>query len=156
MLWCQCNRIQSNYSKTSGNLWHYYRDNPTDQIVNSQLFRSKIKITRKALAAGNVKGIKLSVPLKYLSNFWRTLQMPSINCEINLILTLSQTVVISSATGSKKFAITDTKLYVPVVTLSTEDNIKLLKELECDFKRTINWKKYHSESTEQVQNRYLD
>ena len=76
--------------------------------------------------------------------------MPLINCEINLILTLPQNFVISSATGSKKLAITNTKLYVPVVTLSTEDNVELLKQLECDFKRTINWNKYHSKLTEQA------
>ena len=56
----------------------------------------------------------------------------------------------------KKFAITDTKLYVLVVTLSTEGNIKLLKQLESGFKRTINWNKYQSKVTEQGQNRYFD
>ena len=64
--------------------------------------------------------------------------------------------VFSSAIGKTEFAITDTKLYVPVVTLSTEDNIKLLKRLECGFKRTINWNKYESKLTEQTKNRYLD
>ena len=76
--------------------------------------------------------------------------MPLINCEISPILTWSKNCFSSSATGAKEFAITDTKLYVPVVTLSTEDNMKLLKQLESAFKRTINWNKY------QAQNRYLD
>ena len=62
------------------------------------------------------------VPLKYLSNFWRTLEIPLINCEVELILTWCKDCVISSATGETKFAITETKLYVPVVTLSTDDN----------------------------------
>ena len=60
------------------------------------------------------------VPLKYLSNFWRTLEMPLINCEVNLILACSSTCVITSSTGAGTFKITDTKLYVPVVTLSTQ------------------------------------
>ena len=75
---------------------------------------------------GNTKDVEIMVPLKYLSNFWRTLEMPLINCEIELILTWSKDCVISSATGETKFAITETKLYVLVVTLSTEDNAKLL------------------------------
>ena len=65
-----------------------------------------------------------------------------LNCEINLILTWSKKCIISSAAGETKFEITDTKLYVPVATLLTEDNIKLLKQLESDFKRITNWNKY--------------
>ena len=82
------------------------------------------------------------VPLKYLSNFWRTLEMPLINCEVNLILTWSSTCVITGSTGARTFEITDTKLYVPVVTLSTQENAKLLQQLKSDFKRVINWNKY--------------
>ena len=70
--------------------------------------------------------------------------MPLINCEINLILTWSEDFVISSATGATKFKIRYTKLYVPVVTLSTQDNAKLLKQLKSGFKRTINWNKYQT------------
>ena len=63
------------------------------------------------------------VPLKYLSiYFWRTLQMPLVNCEFNLILTWSRDCVITNSVGAGKFAIQETKLYVPVVTLSTQDN----------------------------------
>ena len=68
--------------------------------------------------------------------------MPLINCEVNLILTWTRTCVISSATGKTKFKITETKLYVPVVTLSTQDNAKLLQQFKSGFKRTINWNKY--------------
>ena len=64
--------------------------------------------------------------------------MPLINREINLTLTWSENCVISSGTGETKFAITDTKVYVPVVTLSTQDNAKLLEQLRSGFKRTIN------------------
>ena len=78
------------------------------------------------------------MPLKYLFNFWRTLEIPLTNCEINLILTCSEDCVISSATGVTKFKITDTKLYVPVVILSTQDNEKLLQQGNSGFKRTIN------------------
>ena len=67
------------------------------------------------------------VPLKYLSNFWRTLEMPLINYEVNLILTWSSTCVTTNSTGAGRFAITDTKLHVPVIILSTQDNSKLLQ-----------------------------
>ena len=77
------------------------------------------------------KNVEIMVPLKYLSNFWRTLEMPLINCEINLILTWSRNGVIVStniANQNAIFQITDTKLYVPVETLSTQDNSKLLQQ----------------------------
>ena len=73
------------------------------------------------------------VPLKYLSNVWRTLEIPLLNCE-------------SNDTKATTFAITDTKLYAPLVTLSTQDNTKLLKQLKSGFKRTINWNKYKPKS----------
>ena len=76
-----------NYSKTSGSLWQYYKDDPNDNLVRSESFKSKIKITGKTPAAGNTKDVEIIVSLKYLSNFWRTLEMPLINCEVNPILT---------------------------------------------------------------------
>ena len=99
----------NNYSKTSGSLWQYYKDDPNDNITRSESFKSKIKITGKTSAAGNTKDVEIIVPLKYLSNFWRTLEMPLINCEVNLILTWSITRVISSASGETKSKITETK-----------------------------------------------
>ena len=84
------------------------------------------------------------VPLKYLINFWETLEMPLINCEVNLILTWSSTCVITNSTSAGTFAITDTKFYVPVVTLSTKENAKLLQKLKSGFKRVINCNKYLS------------
>ena len=84
------------------------------------------------------------VPLKYLSNFWRTLEMPLINCEVNLILTWSSTCVITDSTGAGTFKIDDIELYVPVVILSTQENTKLLQQLKSGFKRVINWNKYLS------------
>ena len=84
------------------------------------------------------------VPLKHLSNFWRTLEMHLINCEVNLILTWSSTCVITNSNGAGTFEITDKKLYVPVVTLSIQENTKLLQQLKSGFKRVINWNKYLS------------
>ena len=107
-------------------------------------------------AAGNTKDVEIIVLLKYLSNFWRTLEMPLINCEVNLILAWSKDCVISSATGETKLEMTERKLYVPVVTLSTEDNVKLLQQLKSTFKRTINWNKYESREKTFAQNRYLN
>ena len=97
--------------------------------------------------------------LKYLSNFWRTLEMSLVNCEINFQLTYSKKNVLPAGTAVNqipKLRITNKKLFVPVVTLSTQENIKLIKQLESDFKRTINWDKYHSKKSIQAQNRYLN
>ena len=115
-----------NYAKTTGNLWQYFRDEPNDNLAISELFKSKIKITGKSPNKDDEKDVEIMVPLKYLSNIWRTLEMPLINCEANLILTWSSTCVITNSTGARTFEITDTKLYVPVMTLSTQENTKLL------------------------------
>ena len=133
-----------NYSKTSGSLGKYYGHGPNDNLANSESFKSKIKITRKTPAAGNEKDVEIMVPLKYLSNFWRTLEISLINCEVNLILTWSSTCVITNSTGTGTFEITDTKLYAPVVTLSTQNNSKLLQQLKSGFKRVNSWNKYLS------------
>ena len=99
------------------------------------------------------------VALLYLSNFWRTLEMPLINCEVNLILTWSSTCVLvatGNANQAVTFAITDTKLYVPVVTLSTQENTKFLQQLKSVFKRIINWNKYLSKPELLAQNPNLN
>ena len=126
-----------NYSKTSGSLWHYYRDEPDDNLTDSESLKSKIVIAGNTPANGNRKDVEVMVPLKYLSNFWRTLKIPLVNCEINLILTWSSTCVITNSTGARRFTITDTRLYVPVA--------KLLQQLKSGFKRTIYWNKYQSD-----------
>ena len=133
-----------NYAKTSGSLWQYLRDEPDDDLEDSESFKSKVKITGKTPDNGNEKDVEIMVSLKYLSNFWRTLEMPLINCEVNLILTWSSTCVITDSTGAGTFEITDTKRYVPVVTLSTQENAKLLQQLKSVFERVINWNKYSS------------
>ena len=145
-----------NYSKTSRSSLQYYKDEQNDNLADSELFKSKVKITGKTPDNGNTKNVEIIVPLKYLSNFWRTLEMPLINCEVNLILTWSKDCVITNSTGAGKFKITETKLYVPVVTLSTQDNAKLLQQLKSGFKRTINWNKYQSSIKTYAQNRYLN
>ena len=79
-----------------------------------------------------------------------------INCEVNLILTWSKDCVITNSTEEGKFKITDAKRYVPVATLSTQDNAKLLQQLKSGFKRTINWNQYKSEPRTCAQNIYLN
>ena len=152
-----------NYSKTYGSLWQYCKEIP---VVNdagdvadfnganaTDSFNFKTKITGQTAADnnnGNIAGrvdVEIMVPLKYLSNFWRTLEMPLINCEVELILTWSAGCVIiytDVANQNPTFTITETNLYVPVVTLSTQDNAKLLPQLKSGFKRTISWNKYLS------------
>ena len=126
-----------NYSKTSRSSLQYYKDEQNDNLADSELFKSKVKITGKTPDNGNTKNVEIIVPLKYLSNFWRTLEMPLINCENNHILTWSKDCVISSVIGETKFAITETKLYVLLITLSTEENAKLLQQLKSGFKRQL-------------------
>ena len=91
------------------------------------------------------KGVKIAVPLKYLSNFWRLLEIPLVNCKIALSLkwikncVLTSAVIGANAAGvdSAIFKITDAKLYIPVVTLSAEDNVKLSKLFGEGFKRPV-------------------
>ena len=144
-----------NYLKKSGSLWLYYRDDPNDNITEFESFKIKIKITGKTPAAANSKNDKIAVPLKYLNNFSRCLETSLINCEINLILTWYEDCVVSYATGEEKFKITDKKLYVPVKSLSTQYNTKLLFQLKSGFKRTINWNRYQPKVSPERQNQYL-
>ena len=150
-----------NYSKTSGSLWQYCKEIPAvnndGDIVDfnganaTDSFNFKTKITGQTAANnndGNIAGrvdVEIMVPLKYLSNFWRTLEMPLINCEVELILTWSAGCVIIYTDVAKQnptFPITETNLYVPVITLSTQDNAKLLPQLKSGFRIIISWNKY--------------
>ena len=76
-----------NYSKISGSSSQYYNDDPNHNLIDSVSFKYKVKSTGKTPDNGNTKNFEIILPLKYLSNFWRTLEMPLINCEINLELT---------------------------------------------------------------------
>ena len=141
-----------NYSKTSGSLWQYCKDIPAvnndgdivifDGTNNTDSFKFKSNIIGKTNNNGAIENVAKMVPLNYLSNFWRTLDMPLINCEIELILNWSRNCVIISTNIANQiptFTITETNLYVSVVTLSTQDNAKLLPQLKPGFKRTISW-----------------
>ena len=147
-----------NYAKTTGSLWQYCKDipaqnaNANDVITEftegnlTDSFNFKLKITGRT-GNGGTKDVEIMVPLKYLSNFWRTLEIPLINCEVYLILTWSSACVLIATVNpnqNAKFAITDTKLYVPVVTLSTQENTNFLQQLKSGFKKVINWNKYLS------------
>ena len=139
-----------NYAKTAGSLWQYCKDIPARNNNNNAIiifaennltdsFNFKVKFTGP-IENNGTKDVEIMVPLKYLSNFWRTLEMPLINCEVNLILTWSSTCVLAASNIDAQnaiFAITDTKLYVPVVTLSTQENNKFLQQSKSGFKRVI-------------------
>ena len=143
-----------NYAKTSDSLGKYCRDEPGKNITNSESETFKSRFTNTG-NAGTVN-VKIAVPSKFLSNFWRALEMLPINCETTLDLTWSSNHVIYKVGRATTFEVTDTKLYVPVVTLSTQGNEKLLQQLKSDFKRTLNWNKYQSKLSMQTQNRLLN
>ena len=130
--------FSDNYAKTSKSLWQYYRDKSNNDITNSESFKLKARITGRALVDDSTKDAETAVSFKYLSSFWRTLEMSLINCEINLVLTWSESSVITNSLGAELFTIINIKLYVPLVTLSTQDNTKLLQQSKSRFKRTIN------------------
>ena len=114
-------------------VWKYHRDKPDDGITSTESYKIKAKITGNTPADDNTKDVEIAVPLNYLCNFSRTLDMPYINCEINLILTWSTNCVISVATGAKTFKMLDAKHYVPLVTFLVPDNLNLLKQLKLRF-----------------------
>ena len=104
-------------------------------------FKYKASIVGNTENNGTKNGVKIAAPLKYLSNFWRSLEIPLINCKIELSLKWIENCVLTAATTAT-FKITDAKLYVPIVTLSVEDNSKLSKLLSEGFKRPIYWNEY--------------
>ena len=176
-----------NYRKTIGSLYNYYRDELNDDanldnfannnVVSSNSFQYENKIignTNNVNATAddydaNKEGtqtIELAIPLKYLGNFWRALNMPLISCEVSLELKWNKKCVVTSlerrqvgarprnnAPTGATLAINDCKLYIPVVTLSKDDEIKLLTNLKPGFTREIEWNKYRSQvSTEAINN----
>ena len=125
---------------------------------NSASFKYKQKITGST-GDDDTKAVKIMVPLQCLSNFWWSLETPLINCEISLILICSTNCIISNAAANHAaiYAITDTKIYVSVVTLSIGDNAKLLQQLKSGLKRTINWNKYETKTAiQKAPNKYFD
>ena len=182
-----------NYTKTKGSLYNYYRDELSDdaddnnfdniEVVNSNTFKYKNKITGNTYNVDAVvdgydvnkngkQDIELAIPLKYLGNFWRALNIPLISCEVSLELKWNKNCVITrleerqvdagppvirdnSPTGAT-LAINDCTLCIPVVTLSKDDEIKLLTKLKSGFKREIIWNKYRSQMTTEAINNNLN
>ena len=150
-----------NYSDTSGNLWQFKRDevpvgNGDLTINNSQTFKYKAAILRKTADAVNntnssVKEAKILVQLKYLSNFWRSLEMPLTNCKVYIELNWIEDCILSSAGNTAKFAITDTKLHVPIVTLSTKDSANLAKQWNDGFERSVYWNSYETKPAKVIE-----
>ena len=176
-----------NYRKTIGSLYHYYRDELSDDnnpdnflnrnVVNSETFKFKNKLignTYNVTAGDDILGtkkIEIAIPLKYLGNFWRALNIPLISCEVSLELKWNENCIITSkeerqvdagppvvngTTTGAMLAINDCKLYVPLVTLSKDDEIKLLTNLKSGFKREIIWNKYRSQMTTEAINNNLN
>ena len=132
-----------NYQDSSTTLYQYKRDEPPEDDAvadlttdNSSSFKYKVKLLGNPVLVNNVatRNIKVVVPLKYLSNFFRSLEMPLINCKIKLNLTWKKECVVSTDAVNAVFIINDTKMYVPVVTLSREDNKDLLNNKIKAFK----------------------
>ena len=135
-----------NYSNTSGSWWQLERDeiignnNLTNNSASS--FNYKSNLIGNTDADGKKEGVKIDVPLKYLRNFWRSLEIPLISCKVEPLLRWYENCVLSNVAGDSAFKVTDAKRYVPVVTLSTEDNAKLSKLLTEGFKRSVYWNEY--------------
>ena len=160
-----CNLIEysSNYSQTTGSVWFYFKDEATDfdeNVENTNDFKSfrynaKLFGNTEAQpnpndANGILKNTTIAVPLKYLSNFWKSLKMPLINCKVKLKIKWTKYCVLSAAgadkvngnviddiNGNNVFPIKGTKLYAPVVTLSARDNQKLSKLFSKEFERSV-------------------
>ena len=181
-----------NYRKTIRSLHNYYRDELTNDdndnftninVVNSEAFKYKNKITGNTynvdagaqgydINKNGTQKVELTIPLKYLGNFWRALNIPLISCEVSLELKWDKNCIITSSeqrqvdagppvvrdnapTGAT-LAINDCKLYVPAVTLSKEYKTKLLTNLKLGFKREIIWNKYRSQMTREAVNNNLN
>ena len=126
-----------NYQDSSATLYQYKRDEPPEDDAvadltadNSGSFKYKVSLLGNPVLDSNIRkrSVKVVVPLKYLSNFFRLLEMPLINCKIKLNLTWKKECVLSNQDGAAVFIINDTRLYVPVVTLSKEDNKDFIEQ----------------------------
>ena len=140
-----------NYQDSSATLYQYKRDEPPEDtaivdltVNNSSSFKYKVSLLGNPVLDGNItkRSVKVVVPLKYLINFFRSLEMPLINCKIKLNLTWKKECVLSNQDGAAVFIINDTKMYVPVVTLSKEDNKDFIEQQNKGFQRSIYWNEY--------------
>ena len=140
-----------NYQDSSATLYQYKRDEPPEAnaianltVDNSSSFKYKVSLLGNPVVADNIakRSVKVFVPLKYLSNFFRSLKMPLINCKIKLNLTWKKECVLSTDAGNAVFISNDTKMYVPVVTLSKEDNKDFIEQQNKGFQRSSYWNEY--------------
>ena len=179
-----------NYRKTIEWLYNYYRDGLSDdaddnnfdniKIVNSNTFKYKNKVIGNTynvnagadgydIKKNGTQEVEIAIPLNYLGNFWRALNILLISCEVLLELMWDKNCIITSleqrdigggnrdnAPTGATLAISDCKLYVPAVTLSKDDEIKLLTNLKSGFKREIIWNKYGSQMTTEAVNNNLN
>ena len=140
-----------NYQDSSATLNQYKRDEPPEaNAINdlttytSSSFKYKVDLLGNPVLVGNKakRSVKVVVPLKYLSNFFRSLEIPLINCKFKLNLTWKKECVLSTDNGNAVFIINDTKMYVPVVTLSKKDNKDFIEQQNKGFQRSIYWNEY--------------
>ena len=128
-----------NYSDTSGSLQQIKRGEIEEDVDltldTNHIPNNSSSFKYKSSFIMNRNGVKIAVPLKYLSSFWKSLEMPLVNCKVELSLKWYKNCILSSEDGNSVFTITDTKLYVPIVTLKTEGDTKLSKLLSEGFKR---------------------
>ena len=145
-----------NYEESTGSLYHFKTDEiTTGNDANADIHdNNSTPFTYRAnLIGNNTNNVKLIVPLKYLSNFFRSLEMPLINCKISLELTWRENCLLSSAAAAQNnvaFTITDTKLYVPIVTLSSKDTSHLSNLLSEGFKRSVFWNEYKTKTDKRI------
>ena len=129
-----------NYSDTSGSLWQFKRDeievNVDLTVDNNHILNDSSSSKFKSSFITSRNGVKIVVPLKYLRNFWRSLEMPLISCKVELSLKWIENCVLTTTAiaSNVTFKITDAKLYVPVATVSPDGNGKLVKQLKEDLK----------------------
>ena len=140
-----------NYQDSSATLYQYKRDEPPEANAINELttdtsssFKYKVDLLGNPVLDGNIakRSVKVVVPLKYLINFFRSLEMPLINCKTKLNLTWKKECVLSTDNGNAVFIINDTKMYVPVVTFSKEDNKDFIEQQNKGFQRSIYWNEY--------------
>ena len=140
-----------NYQDSSATLYQYKRDEPPEAndindltTETSSSFKYKVSLLVNPVLDGNVakRSVKGVVPLKYLNNFFRSLEMPLIHCKIKLNLTWKKECVLSTDAGDAVFIINDTKMYVPIVTLPKEDNKDFIEQQNKGFQRSIYWNEY--------------
>ena len=150
-----------NYQESSATLYQYKRDEPPEAdavadltVNNSSSFQYKVSLLGNPDLDGTIvkRSVKVVVPLKYLSNFFRSLEMPLINCKIKLNLTWKKECTLSNHDGAAVLIINDTKMYVPVVTLSKEDNKDFIEQQNKGFQRSIYWNEYKTKEKDEDAN----